>query len=627
MSAKLRKFFSQLTYLPATGRLIWQAAGRWTLAWAVLLLVQGLLPAASVYLTGVLVDSLAASVGGGLSWASIRPTLIWAGLMGLVLVLTQVFQSILEYVRTAQSELIQDHLSQLVHEKSAALDLSFYESPESQDRLYRAQRDLKTRPLALLESAGSFVQSGVTLLAVASILLPYGWWLPLVLLFSTSPAFYVILRYNRLYHRWWEQTTTDRRWLQYFDTILTVDTVAADLRLFGFGPRFQAAFQRMRQRLRTERLVLMKQQSAARLGAGVLAALMAAGAMGWMVWQAFLGRVTLGDLALFYQAFNRGQGLLGNLLTNAGRIYDNVLFLENLFEFLEMQPQIVDPPQPVPAPAVLRQGIRFENVSFRYPNSDRLVFRDFNFEVPAGKIVAIVGANGAGKTTLIKLLCRFYDPVDGRILFDGHDLRELAVADLRRMLTGIFQFPVPYVSTVTENVAMGVPEAEPRRSEVQAAARRAGAHDFIMRLPAGYDTLLGKLFPSGTELSGGEWQRLALARSFFRQAPIMILDEPTSMLDSWAEVDWFDRFRELAAGRTAILITHRLMIAKQADMIHVLDAGEIVESGTHEALLAQNGRYAQSWQAQVAAPRTANGAAAPVLGVLPGAGVSAMDLD
>jgi ATP-binding cassette subfamily B protein len=282
-----------------------------------------------------------------------------------------------------------------------------------------------------------------------------------------------------------------------------------------------------------------------------------------------------------------------------GQIYENILFLGNLFEFLELEPQVVDPPKPVPAPSTLKESIHFRQVTFRYPESERIVLQDFDFIIPAGKVVAIVGSNGVGKTTLVKLLCRFYDPEAGCVEIDGIDVRNLSLAELWRMITILFQFPINYLATAGENIALGDLTAAPDPAAIETAARRAGAHEFIARLPRGYDTMLGKWFAEGTDLSGGEWQRLALARAFVRRAQIMILDEPTSLMDSWAEIDWFDRFRELAAGRTAIVITHRFTTAKRADIIYVMDDGRIVESGSHEELVAQRGLYAQSWEAQM----------------------------
>jgi len=318
-----------------------------------------------------------------------------------------------------------------------------------------------------------------------------------------------------------------------------------------------------------------------------------------MVWQVLQQRATLGDLALFYQAFNQGQGLLRSLLENAGQIYANSFFLGNLFEFLDLKPHVVDPSIPVPAPHPLRQGIRFENVTFCYPGNHNPVLKGFNLEIAADQIIALVGSNGAGKSTLLKLLCRFYDPQKGRITMDAIDIRELSVAELRRMITILFQLPVTYQATAAENIAFGDLSADPKITEIETAARFAGAHDIIAGLSNGYSSRLGRWFSDGTDLSVGEWQRIALARAFLRRAQIMILDEPTSALDSWSEIDWFDRFRFLAQGKTAIVITHRLTVARHADIIHVMDGGAIVESGTHDQLLAQGKLYAASWFAQV----------------------------
>jgi ATP-binding cassette subfamily B protein len=343
----------------------------------------------------------------------------------------------------------------------------------------------------------------------------------------------------------------------------------------------------------------MENQALSKLGAGAVALMVAGVPMLWMAWRMLQGRATLGDMALFYGAFSKGQELVRTLLGGLGKIYINTLFLGNLFKFLELKPEIIDPAVPVPAPGMLREGIEFKGVTFAYPGSDRPALNNFDLYVPAGKITAIVGANGAGKTTLLKLLCRFYDPDKGSIEMDGIDLRRLRVKDLWHELTVLFQQPLNYHATVRESIAMSDLHSSPDAAEIEAAARNAGAHEFIVRLPEGYDTLLGKALADGAELSGGEWQRIAMARAYLRRSPVMLLDEPTSFLDSWSEVDWFSRFRDLARNRTAVIITHRFTIARRADIIHVMDDGNIIESGSHDQLLAHNGAYAASWNAQI----------------------------
>jgi ATP-binding cassette subfamily B protein len=310
-----------------------------------------------------------------------------------------------------------------------------------------------------------------------------------------------------------------------------------------------------------------------------------------------MSRITPGELALILAAFNQGQGLMRALLENAGQLYGNSLFLGNLFEFLAMQPVIADGRESK-APEV-RVGIDFKSVSFSYPDASGKALDDFTMTIPQGKIVAIVGPNGAGKSTLLKLLCRFYDPDRGAIEIDGLDLKTIAVEDLRRMITVLFQQPFHYNATVQENILYGDLSRTPPAAEVKAAIEAAGAEQIVARLPGQEQTLLGRWFAGGTELSVGEWQRIALARAFLRRAPIIILDEPTSALDPWAEADWLERFRELAAGRTSIIITHRFTTAMHADIIHVMDRGRIVESGSHQRLLEQSGLYAESWSRQI----------------------------
>lgn len=582
-------------------RLVWAAAHRWTLVWGLLLVVQGVFPAVTLFLTRQLVDRFVVSLGGNGTWEHLQPALLVAGLMAGVMVLSEVCKSATEWVRTVQAQYVQDYLYALMHAQSTAVDLAFYETPEHFDRFHRAHKDTSQRPVLLLENLGSLLQDSITLLGMGILLLAYGPWLPLALLLSTLPGLYVVLRWNRQYHQWWERSTSDWRRLDYYDAILTQSDFATELRLFDLGAHFRAAYQALRQQLRSQGLGLTRQRVLAQLGAGVLGMLVFGSAMAWIGWRVWHGLGTLGDMALFYQAFDRGQALLRALLNNVGRIYSHSLFLDNLFDFLAVQPQVVDPPVPTAVPVPLQQGIRFQQVSFRYPGSEQQALHAFDLTIPAGQIVALVGANGAGKSTVGKLLCRLYDPEAGHITLDGLDLRDFSLQELRRHITVLFQKPVSYQATASANIAVGDMATEPTAQAIETAARGAGAHEFITRLPHEYETVLGKWFAGGTELSGGEWQRIALARAFLRRAAIVILDEPTSAMDSWAEAAWLARFRDLVHGQTAILITHRFTTAMQADMIHVMGNGRIVESGRHAELLAQGGLYAHSWHLQMRA--------------------------
>jgi ATP-binding cassette subfamily B protein len=571
------------------------------MVWVMLLLIQGVLPVGTVYATKLVVDGVVRAAGPGGSQEDVSRTLVLVVLTAGLFLGTELFQSAVEWIRTAQSELVQDYVKNMVHAQTTTIDLAFYESPEYHDGLEQAQAEAATRPLALLEGVGSLVQNAVTLAAMAAILVPFGAWLPVVLVLSSVPALSVVIRFDRRYHRWWQKTTSERRWTQYYDGLLTHSATAAEVRLFALGLHLRNRYQQVRRRLRTDRLGLLRDQTLAKLVAGAAGLIISGGLIGWMVWRAMQGMATLGDLVLFYQALQRGQGLMRTLLGNVGQIYGNTLYLKNLFAFLDMQPRLAVPSNPLPAPISLQRGIRFRDVVFYYPDSKQPALDGFNLNVPARKIVAIVGANGAGKTTLIKLLCRFYDPQQGSIELDGIDIRDLSPEDLRRRISVLFQLPTSFLASVHDSIALGDLAAGPSRGDTEAAARCAGVHELAQRLPHGYDTLLGKWFGEGVELSGGEWQRVAMARAYLRRAPLILLDEPTSFMDSWAEVDWFNDFRALAEGRTGIIITHRFTIAMRADVIHVMEGGRIVESGTHRELVERGGLYAQSWTAQMQA--------------------------
>jgi ATP-binding cassette subfamily B protein len=594
LGSKLRKALAQLPNLPRALKLVWAVAQPWTTVWIVLLILQGLLPAAIVYLTKLVVDGVIVSLRRDSSWP-VMPLL----LLGGVLLLMEIVRNAINWVRTVQAELLQDHITSLIHEKSVSVDLAFYELSDYYDHLHRARAEARYRPVALLGNLGALLQNSITLIAMGALLIPLGPWLALALLLSTVPAFFVVVHYALAEYQWRQRTTADDRRAWYYDWIMTTVDAAAEIRLFGLGKYFQSSHKNLRGRLRDERLRLTRQQSLAELAASLIALLIMGAALGLMVWRAMMHVITLGELAMIYAAFNQGQGLMRTLLENAGQLYGNSLFLGNLFEFLALQPNNCrgGPPWP-PVPRDLQHGITFNAVSFTYPDATSKALDDFTMTIPRGKIIAIVGPNGAGKSTLLKLLCRFYDADEGSITIDGRDLKEFAVEDLRRLITVLFQQPFHYNTTVRENIMYGDLKLAATDVEIEAALRAAGAEEIVARLPEQEQTLLGRWFPAGTELSVGEWQRIALARAFLRRAPIIILDEPTSALDPWAEADWLERFRQLAFGRTSIIITHRFTTAMHADVIHVMDRGRIIESGSHHQLVNQPGLYSKSWSRQ-----------------------------
>jgi ATP-binding cassette subfamily B protein len=588
---------------------IWRATRKYTVAWICILIAIGILPVATIALTKQFIDGLLKASRAGGSWESVQPVLITGGLLAFAGVAQDSLQGLLEWVRTAQSQLVQDYLAGLIQQKSVEVDFSFYESAEYYDRLYRARDNGQARILQLLEHMGVVVQNSITLVLLVSIVATYNAYLLAAMLMSVVPAFYVVARAQWLTHQWWVGTTTQRRWIQYYDQKFSMPTAAAEIRLFRLGPHFQRAYARLRRVLRDTNLTLIKRQNASRLGAGVVGGVVSGLSVAWVGWQTILGKTSLGNLALFYQAFVGGQGFMRAITVSVGHVYSNGLFLRDLCEFLDLEPSVIDPPDPVPVPPLLKTGIHFRGVTFQYPGAERVALQCLDLFIPAGKIVAIVGPNGAGKSTLVKLLSRLYDPLQGVITMDGIPLGQMALDDVRSRLSILFQLPVSYDASASENIAIGDLQSDPSPERIRDAAQRAGADEIISRLPQCYDTPLGKSFENGTDLSAGEWQRIAMARAFLRQAPVILLDEPTSFMDSWAELQWFDRLRSLATGRTAMIVTHRFTIAKRADLIYVMDQGQVVESGTHASLLRADGLYAQSWREQMMAEWKPSGSA------------------
>lgn len=592
---RTRRLWKQLGNLPSTLALVWQAAPYWTTAWIALLVIQGLLPVLMVYLTRRFVDLLVVAVRTP-SWDSGRPAMIMAVALGVLVWATQLLDAIISWVRTAQAELIQDHIIKSVHDKSTSVDLAFYEVPEYYDHLHRARVDATYRPVAVLDNVGGLLQNGLTLAAMLAVLIPFGKILPIALLASTLPALFVALRWSERQHAWRQRTTPDERRIWYYDAMLTEGQNAAEIRAYSLAGLFAARYREIRGRLRSEKMMLAATQLKGEIVAGGFAFTVAGTVMLWMVWRTAQGLNTLGQLAFVFQAFKQGLSLARALLENLGRLYENSLFLDNLFEFLSLEPSIRDPRSV--RPPSLQQDIQFRGVYFSYPETDRPVLSDFNLTVKAGQIAALVGPNGAGKSTVVKLLARLYDPDQGEVTLGGVSLRALCLQDVRRCVGIMLQTPVRYADSLRHNVWYGDLRRRDEPASILAAMRASGGDQLAARLPAGIDTVLGRMLESGAELSVGEWQRVGLARAFFSAAPVLVLDEPTSSMDPWSEAEWLDGVRRSANGRTILLVTHRLTTAMQADIIHVVNDGRVVESGSHDELRVGGGVYARIWQSR-----------------------------
>lgn len=599
MRERIRQAVVRAPFLGRAVRLVSGIGGPWFAAWGGLFALQGILPAVLVYLSRDLVDALTRAIQRG-DGAAIRAALVIVGSMAAASLASLAARSAGIWIQANLQERLRDRVVDLVHRKSAEVDLAFYEMPDFYDHLHRARHEAWSRPLELVHAMGSLLQNAVTLVTMTALLFRFGLAIPFLLVISTLPALGAVLWIRDRRHRLFLHTTESERRLWYFDDVLMSAGTAAELRLFELSDRIRSAYGHVREGIRRETLALALRQSGLDLAVGVFALAVMAGTVAWMLLRASRGEGTLGDLAMFYAAFQQGQGLMRALLENVGSIYESSLFIDNLFEFLGLEPRLRSPAVPAPAPQAAQSDIRLVGVTFEYPGHSSPAVENLTLTIEANRVTALVGRNGAGKSTLLKLLCRLYDPKSGRIEIGGVDLKKMDLLEVRRLFTVLFQEPAHYSATVAENIAFGAPPGRHVSSaEITAAARASGAEELIAGLPDELDSVLGRRFSAGTELSVGEWQRIGLARAFLRDSPIILLDEPTSAMDPWAEAEWFDRFRTLARGRTAILVTHRFTTAMRADVIHVVEGGRVVESGSHAELLARNGPYGAAWNRQM----------------------------
>jgi ATP-binding cassette subfamily B protein len=573
-------------------RLAWAAAPRYLVVGCVLWFLQGLLPLVALVLLKRLVDAAAALP------ARSSEALVAVALLGAVALAAQLCQSLGGFVAEVQAQRVADHVAEVLHAKSLELDLEYYDDPHYYDSLHRAQQEAPYRPARVVADLARLAQAGVTVAAIAGLLLSLHWALGLVLVASTVPALVARVGASRARYAWSRARTEDERRTWYYQQLLIDGPYAKELRAFGFGPTVRGWFRDARRRLRTELERLLVGRLAGETMAQALAVVAVFGALAYLTSQTLAGRQSVGSLVLYYTAVQRGLAAFQELASALAGLYEGNLFLANFFEFLGLPSRVGEPPAPQALALPVRQGFRFERVGFGYPRAAHAALTDVSLAIRPGEVVALVGENGAGKTTLVKLLCRLYDPSSGRVTLDGVPLPSLSVVALRRGITVAFQDYARYNLTARENVMLSDPLEPPSPERLARVLRWAGAERIVDGLPSGPDTLLGHWLAGGSELSQGEWQRVALARALWREAWLLVLDEPTSAMDPEAESRFLSDLRPALAGRSALLISHRFSTVRQADRIYVLEGGRVVEEGDHASLVALGGTYARLYRAQ-----------------------------
>ncbi len=607
-----RERIGALRHIPRFLGAVWRTSPSLTLASLLLRLVRAVLPVAVLFIGKLIIDEVVSQTqvappgDGSLGawWDSGR-----LGHLGLLLaiefglaVASDVLARLVSLTDGLLSELYNNRVSVELIEHAASLDLEHFESSDQQDRLERARRQTIGRN-ALLPMVLGQVQDLLTIISFAAGLLIYAPSLILLLAVALVPSFLSESHFNTAAYRLSFTRSRERRRLEYIRFVSSSVETAKEIKLFRLADFLVARFREIAAAIFAANRDLAMRRA---LWGSVFAALSSVAyylAYAVIAWRTVKGEYSIGDLSFLAASFLRLRGLLEGMLLGLSSIAAQALYLEDLFSFLETAPVIGAGRGRLPFPTPIRQGLAFEDVGFRYPESDAWAVRHLSFTLAAGEVIALVGENGAGKTTIVKLITRLYDPTEGRVLLDGIDLRDYDLDDLRRHVGVIFQDFVRYNLTVAENIAMGRIEAAGERERIHDAAVRSMADPIIARLPGGYDQLLGKRFSDGLELSGGEWQKIAIARAYMRDAALLILDEPTSALDARSEFEVFQRFKDLSEGKTAVLVSHRFSTVRMADRILVLEQGRVAESGTHAELLGLGGRYAELFELQASGYR------------------------
>ena len=596
-----------LRYVPALGRLIWRTHRGFAATILGLRVLRSLVPVATFWVGKLILDSVLAAkagtapIGDVWSFLAIEIAIVIAG---------EILARASSLVESLLGDLFSNNMSVTLMEQAAKLDLAQFEDPTFYDHLERARRQTVGR-IALLTLLLSMMQDALTLITLGGALIAYSPWLLLLLLIAVIPSFlgethFASLAYSLLF-RW----TPERRQLDYLRFVGASDKTAKEVQMFGLAPWLTDRYRTLAQKFYEENRNLSLRRGLVSAALSILGTIGYYAAYAIILIRAIRGDITIGMLTFLAASFARGRDVIQGILLSASNVYEQALYLRDLFVFLDMKPTIASKPGAIAVPEPIRHGFVFEDVGFRYPGSDRWAIRHVNLAIKPGERIALVGENGAGKTTITKLIARLYDPTEGRITLDGADLRDYDLARLRRAIGVIFQDFVRYDMRFDENIGVGEIESVRRDldngsgtpASITTAAENSLAASLLPRFARGYQQMLGRRFDEGVDLSGGEWQKIALARAYIRDAQVLILDEPTAALDARAEYEVFLRFSELVAGRTAVLISHRFSTVRMADRIVVLRNGAVEEEGSHEELLAKGGLYEELFAMQAAGYR------------------------